>query len=127
KIEPYYQILFDVPVMANSTQSLLNLQNDWFISDAFYNTGKGRNYGVDVTFEPYINKGFYYLLSGSVFNSEFKNEDTNWFDTRFNKNYVFNALAGKEFKLGKSKQNTLGVNFRISFQGGNRFSMIDTN
>ncbi len=127
KIEPYYQILFDVPVMANSTQSLLNLQNDWFISDAFYNTGKGRNYGVDVTFEQYINKGFYYLLSGSVFNSEFKNEDTNWFDTRFNKNYVFNALAGKEFKLGKSKQNTLGVNFRISFQGGNRFSMIDTN
>jgi len=127
KIEPYYQILYDVSMVANSTESLLNLQSDWFISDVFQNTGKGRNYGLDVIFEQYINNGFYYLLSGSVFNSEFKNENTNWFNTRFNKNYVLNALAGKEFKLGKNKQNTLGVNFRVSLQGGNRFSKIDTN
>ncbi|MEL6658895.1 MAG: hypothetical protein AAFR36_20715 [Bacteroidota bacterium] len=32
---------------------------------------------------------------------------------------------GKEFKLGKSQENTLGINMRISLQGGERFSRID--
>ncbi|MDP2687775.1 MAG: TonB-dependent receptor [Aequorivita sp.] len=127
KIEPYYQILYNVPMAANSNESLLNLQSDWFITDTFYNTGEGRNYGLDITFEQYMNNGFYYLLSGSVFNSEFKNKNTDWFNTRFNKNYVFNALAGKEFKLGKNKQHTLGINVRFSLQGGSRYSKIDMN
>lgn len=127
KIEPYYQVLYDVPMVANNTESLLNLQSDWFMTDSYYNSGKGRNYGLDVTLEQYMNKGFYYLLSGSVFNSEFKNQNTEWFNTRFNKNYVVNALAGKEFSLGDSKQNTLSFNLRVSLQGGNRYSKVDIN
>ncbi|MEZ4970962.1 MAG: TonB-dependent receptor [Flavobacteriaceae bacterium] len=125
KVEPYYQFLFDVPIAANSNQSLLNLQGDWFLTDTYVNTGKGRNYGLDITLEQYMDKGFYYLVSGSIFNSEYRTEDSDWFNTRFNKNYLFNALAGKEFKLGRSHQNTLGLNFRVSVQGGDRFSKID--
>lgn len=125
KIEPYYQYLFDVPIALNSNESLLNLQADWFITEGYINSGEGRNYGVDITLEQYMNRGFYYLISGSLFNSEYKTADSEWFNTRFNKNFVFNALTGKEFNIGRSKQNILGLNIRLSVQGGDRFSRID--
>jgi len=125
KIEPYFQYLFDIPVIENSTESLLNLQNDWFVNDAYVNGGKGQNYGVDLTLEQYINNGFYYLISGSIFNSKYKTATDIWYNTRFNKNYLFNALFGKEFRIGKKKQNLLGINLKMSFQGGDRYSIID--
>ncbi len=127
KIEPYFQHLYNIPIVANSTSSLLNLQSDWFINDAYTNLGKGQNYGVDLTIEQYINNGFYYLLSGSIFNSKFKTDSDSdtWYNTRFNKNYLFNVLVGKEFRLGKEKQNLLGFNVRWSIQGGDRYSIID--
>ena len=40
KIESYFQYLFDIPVIENSTISLLNLQNDWFIDDLYVNKKK---------------------------------------------------------------------------------------
>lgn len=125
KIEPYFQYLFDIPVVANSTTSLLNLQNDWFINDAYVNKGKGQNYGIDLTLEQYIIKGLYYLVSGSVFESKYKTNTNIWYNTRFNKKYLFNALLGKEFKVGKKKQNVLSLNLKLSLQGGNRHSRID--
>ena len=124
KIEPYFQSLFNIPTIDNSTESLLNLQNDWFINDAYKNTGKGQNYGIDLTLEQYINNGFYFLISGSVFNSRYKTDQNEWYNTRFNKNYLFNGLVGKEFRIGKN-QNLLGFNFKVSVQGGDRYSIID--
>ncbi|MBA6316806.1 TonB-dependent receptor [Cellulophaga baltica] len=125
KIEPYFQYLFDIPIVANTTTSLINLEQDWFINDTYINAGKGQNYGIDLTLEQYINKGFYYLVSASIFNSKYKTDTNKWYNTRFNKNYLITALAGKEFRLGKNKQNSLGINIRVSIQGGNRYSPID--
>ena len=56
KIEAYYQHLFDVPVMAGNSFSLINQQNDWFFDGKLQNSGKGRNYGLDITFEKYLSK-----------------------------------------------------------------------
>ncbi|MEO8087884.1 MAG: TonB-dependent receptor, partial [Bacteroidota bacterium] len=125
KIEPYYQQLFSVPVIADSSYSFLNLQNDIFFADKLENTGEGRNYGVDITFEKYISKGYYYLFTASVFNSEYKGGDDVWRSTRFNKNYVLNFLVGKEWQVGKSKQNVFSLNTRFSYQGGNHYSPIN--
>ncbi|MFN3444419.1 MAG: prevent-host-death protein, partial [Bacteroidia bacterium] len=36
-----------------------------------------------------------------------------------------NVLAGKEWKIGKSKQNTFNVNARITMQGGERYAPFD--
>ena len=125
KIEPYYQYLFNIPVVENTTTSLLSLQNDWFITDAYVNKGKGLNYGLDLTLEQYINNGFYYLISASVFNSKYKTDTDDWYSTRFNKNYMFNTLIGKEFRIGKKNQNLLSLNLRLNLQGGDRYSIID--
>lgn len=125
KVEPYYQALFDVPIIEGGNSSLLNLQNDWFISDDFENSGRGRNYGLDLTFEQYLHKGFYFLVSGSLFKSAYRTADSEWFNTRFNKGFLFNGLVGKEFEFGAGKGKILGLNFRVSMQGGDRYSRVD--
>ncbi|MFC5045794.1 carboxypeptidase-like regulatory domain-containing protein [Aquimarina hainanensis] len=125
KIEPYYQLLYDIPSIENSSYSLLNLQNDWFITDTFTNSGEGKNYGVDVTLERYLDNGLYYMFTGSIFESKYKTDLNEWYNTRFNKGYLVNALIGKEFPMGKTKQNILGVNLRVGLQGGERHSLVD--
>lgn len=125
KLEPYFQQLYSVPVIADSSFSFINLQNDWFFAEKLKNIGGGRNYGIDLTFEKYMSKGYYYLLTASVFNSEYKGGDNIWRSTRFNRNYVFNFLIGKEWQVGRSKQNVFSLNTRLSYQGGNRYSSIN--
>src|SRR5690606_22492338 len=43
KIEAYYQHLFDVPVIQDSSFSLINQQNDWFFNAPLKNEGMGKN------------------------------------------------------------------------------------
>jgi hypothetical protein len=125
KIEPYYQQLFAVPVIANSSFSVLNLQTDWFFADRLENTGEGKNYGIDLTLEKYISKGYYFMITGSVFKSEYKGGDNIWRSTRFDRNFVFNFLIGKEWQMGRNNQNVLSLNTKASYQGGNRYSPIN--
>ncbi len=121
-IEPYFQQLFNVPVIADSSFSLLNLQGDWFFAHTLQNTGYGRNYGIDITIEKSLSQGYYCLFTASVFQAKYKGGDNIWRDTRYNRNYVFNFLAGKEWQTGKFKQNLASLNARITYQGGNRYS-----
>ena len=125
RIEPYVQQLFSVPVIADSSFSFINLQRDWFVSDKLESTGKGLNYGIDATFEKYMSRGYYYMITASLFNSRYRAGDGIWRNTRYNRNYVFNLLAGKEWMLGSNKQNIFNANVRLSYQGGDRYSPVD--
>lgn len=125
KVEPYFQYLFRVPVVDGSSFSFLNLQDDWFFREKLVNNGKGINYGVDITLEQYLTRGLYFLLTGSVFNSRYRGGDEIWRDTQYNRKYLFNFLAGKEWMTGKNRQNVLGLNVRLSYQGGDPYSPLD--
>lgn len=126
KVEAYFQQLFDVPVMAGNSFSLINQQNDWFFDGKLQNTGKGRNYGLDISFEKYLSKGFYYMATASLFNSEYQGDDKVWRNTRYNRNIALNFLVGKEWLLGKNRNQILSLNARLSFQGGDHYSPINT-
>lgn len=125
RIEPYYQYLFNIPVIPDSSFSFINLQNQWFFNRQLINEGLGRNYGIDITFEKYLSKGYYYLITGSVFNSEYMGGDGVWRNTLYNRNYLINTLVGKEWSLGKQSQNILSLNLRLTYQGGDRYSPVD--
>ena len=127
KIEPYIQYLYNVPILPGTTFSFINLQGnkDWFLSDRLVNSGKGFNYGVDITFEKFITKGLYYMVTGSIFDARYQTDKKEWYNSRYNRNFVLNLLAGKEWMLGKNQQNLLGISGRIVFQGGERYSPID--
>ena len=128
RIEPYFQWLYDVPVIPGSTFAMLNLQGneDWFISDQLINAGNAINYGIDITFEKYMSRGFYYMATASLYDSKYRTSDKGtWYDSRYNRHFAVNLLTGKKWMLGKNKQNMLGASGKVTVQGGDRYSPID--
>ncbi len=126
KVEAYYQYLFDVPVEQRITSfSLLNTGAGWGVGaeDSLVNKGSGKNYGLEVTFERFFSKNFYYLVTASLFESKYKGSDGVERNTAFNNNYVVNCLVGKEFKMGERSAFTLDL--KGSFAGGRYYTPID--
>lgn len=124
-IEPYYQYLTHVPVSPYNYISTLNINDNLFFNHTLVSSGTARNIGVDFTLERYLNKGLYYMVTASVFDSKYKDNNGVERNTRFNKNYVFNALVGKEWSLGKNNNKFLNANIRLNYLGGSRIEAID--
>jgi hypothetical protein len=127
KVEPYYQYLFDIPVEQRASSfAMINNGADFapVDNDSLVNKGTGTNVGVELTLERYFSKGFYYLITGSVFESKYKGSDGVERNTAFNTRYVLNVLAGKEFKVGR-KGNVLAINFKVATIGGRYLTPID--
>lgn len=122
KVESYYQYLFDVPVIKDSSFSFINLTNNWFFNQKLENTGKGKNYGIDISFDKYLNDGLYYSATASIFKSAYRGGDKIWRNTRFDRGYVFNFLIGKEWHLGSFKNRSFSANAQFSYQGGDWYS-----
>lgn len=126
KSEAYYQYLTNVPVNTiSSTFSLLNYGADFGNPsvDSLVNEGLGRNYGIELTLEKFFSDNYYFLLTTSLFESEYQGSDKVWRNTFFNTSYVVNALFGMEFKLGKN--NVLAIDLKTTFAGGRRYTPID--
>lgn len=66
------------------------------------------------------------MATATLFNSEYQGDDKVWRSTRYNRNYAINLLAGKEWLLGGNKNKILSVNGRVSYQGGDHYSPINT-
>ncbi len=125
KAEPYLQLLYNVPVEPGTAFSFLNLTDQWFYDNKLTNEGEGKNYGIDLTVEKYLYNGNYFMATGSLFESKYKTNDDVWRDTRFNLNFVFNLLGGKEWYVGKDNRNVFSVNARITYQGGERYTPVN--
>jgi hypothetical protein len=122
KLEAYYQYLYDIPVMPGTYYSLINSLGG-FYNDTLVNQGTGRNAGVDITFEKFFTKQYYYLLTISLFDSKYTGGDGIERSTRFNSNYVVNLLGGKEWTI--RKKNILGINLKAALTGGEYYVPID--
>lgn len=132
KAEAYYQYLYDAVVtqMPGSFSSLNAGGFDFYAPDSVENGGKGYNYGLDLTLEKYMDKGFYFLSTVSLYQSQYQGSDEVWRNTAFNGNYVANLLGGKEFVLGKKKPNsdkrkTITFDGKVTYAGGQRYTPID--
>lgn len=127
KVETYYQRLYNVPIEdePNSTYSFLNASDD-FSNRVLVNEGTGTNYGVELTLEQYLHRGFYYMATGSIYESKYTPMDGIERKTAFAGNYAFNLLGGKEWKIGKPEKNkVLFINTKVSLLGGKRYTPID--
>ena len=126
-VEAYYQDLYNIPVSVNpqSDYSSLN-QEDAFQRLPLINEGTGENYGVEMSLEKFLSRGYFFLLTGTLYESNFKTLTGIRYDTRYNGRYNFNLVAGKEWQLGtESKQKTLNIGFEGVFGGGARVRDID--
>jgi hypothetical protein len=128
KAEVFYQYLYDQPV-ANDPTSAFNLSNmsGWFTTKPLVNAGVGYNTGIEVGLEKYFTHGYHFLVTGSLSSARYKALDGNWYHSRFDLGTIANALAGKEWELGKEegRDRTLMAGFRYSVQGGQYSTPID--
>lgn len=128
KAETYYQYLDKVPVdAAPSSFSLLNAGADFVFPESsnLVNEGTGKNYGVELTVEKFFSKGYYTLITGSLFDSKYKGSDGIERNTAFNNGYILNVLAGKEFRFGKGGKNAFTLDTKFTTAGGRNFTPIN--
>ncbi|MBK8227952.1 MAG: TonB-dependent receptor [Flavobacteriales bacterium] len=128
KAETYYQLLFDVGVdRTPSSYSVVNEGSDFIFTErgGLVSNGTGSNYGVELTVEKFLSKGYYALATVSLFESQYKGSDGVERSTGFNNNYVLNTLLGKEWGIGKAKRNALTFDAKFTTSGGRRYSPID--
>ncbi|MBL7901192.1 MAG: TonB-dependent receptor [Bacteroidia bacterium] len=128
KSEVYYQMLSNVPVTQYpSSFSMLNAGASFAPVEVSYlvNEGSGTNYGVELTIEKFFSKGYYGMVTGSLYDSKFEASNNVEYNTAFNGKYVYNVLAGKEFKLGKNKRNALSFDMKFTQAGGRYYTPVD--
>ena len=123
KMEAYYQHLYNLPVENNDTSyyATINEGTDYRYVE-LVNKGTGKNYGVELTVERFFNRGYYYLINASLYNSKYKSLEGVERNTQYNNNYLVNILFGKEFaNLGKKENQTLNLNAKVFFRGGQKY------
>jgi hypothetical protein len=128
KAEAYQQWIFDAPVERTASYySILTEGASFAPTDKgnLVNNGTGRNYGVELTLEQFFNRGYYFLITASVFNSTYKGSDGVERNTPFNNRYVANLLTGKEWRIGAGN-NVLLVNWKLTLAGGRFTTPINT-
>lgn len=132
KAEAYYQLITDAGIDGNerNSYSILNQGANFYVwtPDSLVNGGTGDNYGIDITLERFLHNGFYFLVTGSLYESRYEGSDGIRRFTAFSGDYIANALAGREWVLGrnaekkKQKMSVFQVDMKITMAGGQRYT-----
>jgi hypothetical protein len=124
KVEAYWQEQFDIPISNDLLPnfSTLNMIENRVLY-GLKNAGKGRNYGVEATYQKLLTDQYYILMSGSLYDATFVGNDGVRRQSRFSGRHTFSVTAGKEFKSGE--RSIWGVNAKILWLGGFRDTSID--
>ena len=128
KAEAYYQSLFDIPVEATPTSySVVNQGSDFIFDEkgSLVNEGTGANYGIELTVEKFFSRGYYALFTTSLYESTYEGSDGVERSTAYNNNYIFNFLAGKEWKFGPNGRHAWTFDTKVTSAGGNPYTPID--
>lgn len=125
KTEAYYQSIYDTPVKEGDFYSLANVGADFVFEDvdSLVNKGTGTNYGVEVTLEKVFDKGYYFLVNTSLYDSKYIGGDGIERNTAFNGNYTFNALGG--YEIAVNKHSVFTIDFKFAASGGKRYLNIN--
>lgn len=126
--EVYGQYHTNVPVESlPSSFSLLNYGEHPIYPKltGLESTGLGYNYGAELTLQKFFGQGYYATVCGSYFRSFYRGSDLVWRNTAFDARYLVQIMAGKEFKIGRRKNNVLTVDLRFHHHGGRPYTPID--
>jgi hypothetical protein len=126
RLEGYIQYLFDVPIVNKITSQYSSLNSSERLPNSVLeNEGTGSNKGIEVTIQKSFTKFYYYMITGSLFNSTYKAGDHQSYNTYYNTRFVTNMLLGKDFYVGKYKRNSIGLNTKFVLRGGYRYTPVD--
>ena len=129
KLEVYYQDIDKAAVdPISSSYSSLTEGADFAFDNSrvsLVNEGSGFNQGIEFTLEKFFSKGYYGLLTTSLFESKYEGSDGIERNTPFNNGYVINLLGGKEFTVGKARKNVISIDTKLGLSGGRYYTPVD--
>ena len=96
-----------------------------FFPDSLVNSGRGRNYGLELTLEKFFSKSYFMMLTASLYDAKRTGSNNINYDAIFNGKYALNLLGSKEFVLGARRNHSITVGGKITFAGGKLYTPID--
>jgi hypothetical protein len=116
KLEAYYQYIYNAGIDSDSSSfSTLNIGSfSQEGPDNIINGGTGTNYGLEFTFEKFLTKGYYWLVTASFYDSKYRASDGRTRNTVFNGNYVVNVLGGYELNLKRKNPKVKAAPVRVA-------------
>ena len=129
KVEAYYQYLYHIPVEQKIPGgfSAINIADIYDLDHTgpLVSKGHGKNYGIDLSVERPFSNNYYFMSALSVFNSTYTNYAGKNFNSRYNRNFSFNIIGGKEWKAKANLHRLYGASAKLITSGGLRNSVID--
>lgn len=123
--EAFYHYLFNAPALdlaAGGTFTTLNELSSWsWLAGAIAaEKAEGRNYGLELSLEQLLTKGYYYLTNLTLYRAQFALPGEDYQAGRYDGRFIFNAIAGKEWRKERPGKHirTWGVNVRLNYLGG---------
>lgn len=120
-VEGFLKLYDNYPFLLNDSISFANLGGDFGVigSEAANSNSSGRSYGAEFLFQQKLFKGWYGILSYTIFWSEFLDKNGNYVPTVWDNRHIISLTGGKKFK----KNWDLG--FRWGVFGGSPFTPFD--
>lgn len=121
-IEGFYKFYDRYPFSIANQISLANLGGDFGVigNEAILSIGKGKAYGVEISYQQKLFSGWYGLATYTFVRSEFQNADGEYISSTWDYRTIFNFTLGKKLKGGWE----IGTKFR--YQGGQPYTPYDT-
>lgn len=120
-IEAYYKDYGNYPVSLTDGISMANIGTDFYAigNDHYASTGSGRIYGMEAYVQQKLIKNLFYVLSASLYKSEFSGTDGVFRPSTWDYGYIVSSTVGYKF----ARNWDLGVKYRIA--GGQPYTPFD--
>ncbi len=125
--ELFYHTLFDAPVLENGFGLFVSFTEpdawNWLPTALPAVSAEGRQFGLELSLEQYLSKGYYYLANLTLYDAAYRLEgEERYRDSRYNGQFISNLTVGKEWQKAKSESvtRTIGLNLRLNYLGGFR-------
>lgn len=119
--ETFYKDYRNYPVSLTDGISMANIGTDFSTvgNDSYTSTGRGRVYGIEAYVQQKLMKNLFYIVSATVYKSEFSGADGQFRPSTWDYGFVVSTTFGYKFK----KNWDLGIKYRIA--GGQPYTPFD--
>lgn len=120
-VEAFYKDYNNYPVSKTDGISMANIGTDFAAigNDAYASIGKGRIYGVEAYVQQKLVNNLFYVVSATVYSSQFSGADGVLRSSTWDYGYIFATTVGYKFRGNWD----LGVKYRIA--GGQPYTPFD--
>lgn len=120
-VEGFYKLYGNYPFLLNDSISFANLGGDFGVvgSEPADASSEGRAYGMELFFQQKLFKGWYGIVSYTLFWSEFKDKFGNYVPSAWDSRNIISLTGGKKFK----RDWEIGVRWGIF--GGSPYTPFD--